>query len=79
MVSKQEYRSIQERILELMHEAGPSVDPVDLVDLMRQEGISRELAATVMWEMVAAGYISRSRDWRLSPERESTREIELHA
>lgn len=79
MVSKQEYRYIQERILSLIRGSGSSIDPADLLDSLRREGISRELAGAIMWEMVAAGYISRSKDWRLSPQRELTQEVELHA
>lgn len=78
MVSRQEYRSIQRRILSLIRESDSTIDAADLLVRLRQEGISRELAGTIMWEMIAAGYISRSKDWHLSPEREITQEVELH-
>ena len=79
MVSKQEYREIQERILALIHESGSSVEPPALLACLRKEGYSRELASTIMWEMIAAGYIKRSKDWRLSQERDLTQEVEVYA
>lgn len=79
MVSKQQYRFIQGRILSLVRASGSSMGPGDLLARLRQEGVSRELAATIMWEMIAAGYIGRSADWRLTPQRELTEEVELYA
>jgi hypothetical protein len=79
MVSKQEYRAIQERILALIRESDSSVEPPDLLSRLRQEGYSRELASTIMWEMIAAGYIKRSKDWHLSQERDLTQEVEVYA
>lgn len=80
MVSRDEYRRIQERILELMHECGSSIDPPDLLARLRQEeGISQELGSAIMWEMIRAGYISRSDDWRLSPKKELKQEARVYA
>jgi hypothetical protein len=79
MVNSQEYRAIQEHIYELIRDSNSSIPPPELLARLRQEGIPRELASTIMWEMIAAGYISRSKDWLLSPEREPTQELEMHA
>ena len=71
VISKEEYGEIRERIMALVAEADPSIDPVDLLKELRQEGISRELGSTVMLEMIGAGYISRqAEDRQLSRNQE---------
>jgi hypothetical protein len=79
MVNSQQYRAIRDQIYALIRESDSSIDPPELLARLRQEGIPREVASTIMWEMIAAGYISRSKDWLLSPEREPTQELEMHA
>lgn len=67
MVSKTEYLSIRNRILEIVGRADSSVDPSDLLRELRNDGTSRELGSTIMLEMVGAGQISRrAEDWHLT-------------
>ena len=77
MVSKQKYESIQTLIMSIINGAGSSIDPVDLLAHLRREGVSRELGSAIMWEMIGAGYISRSKDWSLSPRRELEQQAEV--
>jgi hypothetical protein len=79
MVNSQEYKAIQEHIYALIRESDSSIHPPELLARLRQEGITREVASTIMWEMIASGYINRSKDWLLSPEREPTQELEMRA
>lgn len=66
MVSKQQYESIQESIVDIIDGSGRPIDPSGLLLCLREQGISRELGSTIMWEMIGAGYIIRSTDWLLS-------------
>jgi hypothetical protein len=68
VVSRQDYEHIQNLILSIIDKAGSSADPVSLLAQLRHEGIPRELGSTIMWEMIGAGHINQSRDWRLSRE-----------
>lgn len=74
MVGREEYDRVQKRILSII-ETHSSIDPVSLLAQLRQEDISRELGSTIMWEMIGAGYINRSRDWRLSCEKNTSPEV----
>ena len=67
MVSKQEYNDIQERILSIVEESNSPVAPTELLERVRDDyGVPRELGSAVLWEMIRAGYIDRSEDWRVS-------------
>ena len=79
MVDSQEYKAIQGQIYGLIRESDSSIHPPELLARLRREGIPREVASTIMWEMIASGYISRSKDWLLAPEREPTHELEMYA
>lgn len=75
MISRQRYEDIQRLIWSIIDEADSSIDPVSLLTHLRKEGISRELGSTIMWEMIGAGYINRSRDWCLSHEKDVSPEV----
>lgn len=68
MIDQQRYESIQSLIISIIDDADVSIDPVELLEDLRGKGISRELGSTIMWEMIGAGHISKSKDWHLSPK-----------
>lgn len=75
MISKQKYEEIQSRILVIIDKTDSPTNSVSLLAKLRQEDIPRELGSTIMWEMIGAGYINRSRDWRLSREKDVSSEV----
>jgi hypothetical protein len=75
MLSREEYRSIQERIQALIRKSDSSIDPPELLARLRdQYGIPQGLGSTIMWEMIRAGYIGRSEGWRLYIKKELRKE-----
>ena len=79
MVSREEYRSIQAAILSLLEDDSAIEPPELLARLSSDYGIPEGLGSTVMWEMIRAGYIGRSEDWRLTRIKDLAPEAEAIA
>jgi hypothetical protein len=80
MISKEQYREIEERIIALVDEVDPSIDSAALLEELRREGISREVGTTMILEMIGAGYISRrAEDWQLTSKQEASTGVGVHA
>ncbi len=76
MVSRQEYVDIKQRILTIIEESSSPIDPSLLLTRLREEeGVSRELGSAIIWEMIRAGDIDRSSDWRVSRGTHSEQEV----
>lgn len=79
MITEEKYEAVQRLIISIIEEAGCSIDAADLLNRLREENISREVGSTIMWEMVGADYLSRSENWRLSPNRKLKQEVKISA
>lgn len=74
MVGREKYGDIQERILDILEFDSP-MDPSKLLARLREEGVSREVGSAIMWEMIRAGRINRSDDWRVSRKTDAREEV----
>lgn len=77
MVSREEYVDIREKILSIVEESDSPINPSDLLTRLHEEGVSRELGSAIIWEMIRAGYINRSKDWRVSRGTHPTQDVRM--
>ena len=67
MLREKDYELAERRIRETLQQADPMYSPHALVEhLSSKPDIPADVVSTTMWEMIGAGDIELSDDWRIS-------------
>jgi hypothetical protein len=79
LLSAERYQEIRGQIQEIIRGSGEPLEPSELIVRLRERGVSRELGSTILWEMIGAGYVTRSETWELNLTQRAEQESEFVA